>query len=124
MILQEVYEIKKVGSVEGAVCKMDERFQVGVFMVQDEIIRLVIHPIHQFFAVVDDGGAIAPREDCGKEPGYFPVLLQCEHMRYAHGVFFYKRGLVVQTQFFIEQLFYGCHILFTISYLFPHVLQK
>jgi len=46
MVLEEGYKIEQVGGIEGAVCKTQETFEVGIFMVEDELVGLVVHPVH------------------------------------------------------------------------------
>ena len=109
VVLQEGDKIKQVGGIKGAVCEADKLFQIGVVVVEDKIMRVVIHPLHEFAAVVDDGGTVAPGKHGGKEPCYLYILLLSEGMGYGYGVFFNKGGLIVEGGFCIEELVKRLH---------------
>ena len=95
MVSQQLYEIEQIGSIEGSVREMYEWLQICIIMVEDEVVRLVVHPAHEFSAVVDDGSTVAPGENSSEQPGYFYILFFGKGVGDANGVFFYKRGLVV-----------------------------
>ena len=60
MVLKKGDKVKEISGIEGAVHKAYEWFEVGILMMQYKIIWFVVHPLHQFAAVADDGGAVAP----------------------------------------------------------------
>ena len=102
VILQKMNEIQKVGSIEGTVRKSEEILEVGLPVVQDKIVRCIIHPAHQLAAVVDDAGTVSPCEHGREEPGDFHILLFTERVGNANRIFFNKRRLVVQPKFLIQ----------------------
>lgn len=73
--LQKMNEVQHIGSIKGTVYKAEERFQVGVLMVQDKVIRCVAHQLHQPIATVNDTGTVAPSQHSCKQSAYFYILL-------------------------------------------------
>ena len=112
MVLQESYEIKQVGGVEGTMRKVCEWLQVGVFMVEYKVVRRIAHQQHQLAAVINDGSTVAPRQHCCKQACYFYILLLCKGMWYHHRVFLYKAGLVVNQYFCVQKFFQIVHCLY------------
>jgi hypothetical protein len=66
---------------------------------------LHLHQLHQFFAFVDDGGAVAPGKYGCKKAGYFNILLFRKQVRNANGIVFNERRLIVVINLRIEQFF-------------------
>ena len=105
MMLQQVQKIEQVGSIECAMGEAEELLQVGIVVMEDELMRVVIHPPHELLAIVDYGGAVAPCEHCCKKACNLDILLFGEGVRNGYGVFFYKRRAVIERNFSIEKLF-------------------
>src|ERR1700740_2869059 len=72
-------------------------------MVQDELVRGVIHKAHQFAGFLDDGRSVSPGEDGRKEPGNLDIRLLSEPVRDADRVIGDKSGLIIFFYFSIEE---------------------
>ena len=65
----------------------------------------IVHKLHQFPALIDNGSTIAPGKDGCEKSGDLNILLLCEQVRNAHGVCFYKSRSIVFFYFRIEECF-------------------
>ncbi|MCY1554984.1 hypothetical protein D9M68_916020 [compost metagenome] len=71
-----------------------------------KLVGLVIHPVHQLLAFMDNGFTLAPGQNGGKKGGNFDILLLAELMRNTYGVAFNKAGPVILQHFGIKKGFY------------------
>jgi hypothetical protein len=99
MHAEKFHEIKDIRIIEGPVLKSHEPFEVLHVMVQDKIIRRVIHERQQCPAFVNDNGAVAPGEDGREKTGDLYILLFGERMRDTDGIILYEKWLVVLLYF-------------------------
>lgn len=61
----------------------------------------VVHQRKKFLRFFNDGGAVTPSENRGKEGCNFDVLFAAEKMRYGYGVGAYKKRLIVLLSLFV-----------------------
>ena len=71
---EELYKIEQIGGVKSAMPEVQQFCQIFFLMLQDKLLRCIIHPLHQLLRLVDDGGTVAPGEDGCEESGYLDVL--------------------------------------------------
>ena len=79
-------------------------------MMKNKIMRVIIHPHHEFPAIINYCGPVAPGQHSGKEPGYLYILFLRKCVWYADGVFFNKRRLIVKFDLAIKKNFYALNI--------------
>src|SRR5688500_14705347 len=93
--LKEMHQVQQVCIIESAMLEAQEVFEVFVLVVQDELVRSVVHAGHQLRTLVDDSLALAPGQNRREEASYLNVLLLLKPMRYANGVIGNKLQRVV-----------------------------
>lgn len=71
----EKNEIEQVIETKCAVAKTFKPCQVCLLVMHYEIIRSIIHQVHQLIAFGYYSCAFAPGKNCGEETSYLPVLL-------------------------------------------------
>jgi hypothetical protein len=94
MQVEKVNEIEQVCIVECSVPESQQMFQILFRMMQDKVVRRMIHAFHQFQRFGDDGGAVAPGKSGGEKAGDFLVGTPGKPMRYAHWVQVDKRLMI------------------------------
>ncbi len=75
--------------------KFRNRFRSAGLVIHDEIIRSIIHPLHQFIGFLNDGGAVAPGKYGGKQSRDFYILFFAETMRYRNRILRDKGRMIV-----------------------------
>ena len=61
--------------------KCKQMLQVRFFMMQDEVMGIMIHQSHQFFCLIDNNSPVAPGKYGSKETRYFYILFFTIGMR-------------------------------------------
>ena len=98
-------KVKKVGRVEGAVPEVLKTLQFFFAVMKDEIMRSILHKLHQLRATVDDGSAVAPGKGSCEEPGDLNIQLFGEAVRDGDGISGNELRLVVLFDFLVEEVF-------------------
>ena len=88
-------KIQQVGCVECAVFERKQFLQVGVGMLQAELMRRIVHQLHQFVCFVDDGGTVAPGKNGSEKSGDLYVLFFCEPPGYRDWIFLNEKRLII-----------------------------
>ena len=112
MVAQHVDEMQDIRCVESSVLEIKEFFKVRFLVLRDEGKRRIVHQLHQLMAFVDDGGAIAPGKNGGKETRDLDILFSGEAMRYGNRIFFDESSLVIVLQSLVQVDFHRCQLLF------------
>lgn len=103
VMVQQLNKVEQVGIIEGPVYESGESSQVGRAVMQDEVMRGIIHPFQQFNGFPDDGGSVSPGEDGSKQSGDLNILSFGISVRDGDGIPFNKGGLIVVPNPFFEQ---------------------
>ena len=83
--------------------KPQESLSVFFVVMDDEVVRTIIHQLHQLPALVDDGCAVAPGEDGCEEAGDLDVRLPGECMWDADRVAGNERWTIVFIHLSIQE---------------------
>ena len=105
MLLEKSNEIQEIGVIEGTMLKPQEAFKVAILMVEDKIMRCLVHTFSQFQAFIDDGFALPPGQYAGKETHDLDILLLLESMGYTDRVVRNKIRLVKFQYLFVQEIF-------------------
>jgi len=83
---KKVNKVKKVVLLKSAVFKSHQIFQVGRLVMQNKIMRRIIHSFHQFIALLDDGCSVSPGKNRGKKSGNLNIAGLAEPMWHANRI--------------------------------------
>ena len=100
---EEFDEIEEIRAVESPVTEMFKLFEVPWAVPYTELMRRIIHQLHQFPSFPDDGVAITPGENGRKESRDLDILFFTERVRYRNGVRCDEGGLIVFEGFPVQQ---------------------
>ncbi len=103
MMPEEGNKIQEIGGVEGAVFEAEHPFEVSFLVAHDELMRGVVHEVHQLPAFADDGGTVAPGKNGRQETGDLDILLFAEQVRDADRIGGDKIGPVVLGGFCVQE---------------------
>jgi hypothetical protein len=96
-------EIEQIGGIKGPVFKLEQFPGIGLLMLQDKLIRRLIHELHQLLGFPDNGRAVAPRKNGREKTGDLDVLLPGIPMGYAYRVVDNKGWPVILRDFFVQK---------------------
>src|SRR5687767_3890505 len=105
MVLKKANKIKEVGIVERAVPESNEPPPVFFPVINDEIVRTVIHQLHQLRTLINNRCSVAPRKNSSEQPGYLNVLFFSKQMRDGYGIERYERKVIVFIHFTVQKFF-------------------
>ena len=74
-------------------------------MMQDKLVRVVVHSRQKLFAFFDDRNTLAPREYRRKKPGNFDILFFAIGMWDDNRIGFDECGLIESRHFFVQEGF-------------------
>src|SRR5579872_1396662 len=103
MVAEESDKIEQVRGIKGPVPEIEQLFEIVIRMLQDELVRRLVHQLHQLLRFPDDGLPVPPGKDSCKKTRDLDVLLPHIAMRYADRVVGDKRGRVVFGCFPLEE---------------------
>ena len=83
-----------------------EFLQVSISMIEHEVMRALIHPLHEAIGIADDGDALSPSECRCEEACYLYVLFLGEAVRDGDRIIFYKGWLIKLHVFLLQQCMY------------------
>ena len=86
MVPEEFDEIQKICRIECSVFECQEPLQIWLAVMQAEIIRRIVHALHQLLCFIDDDGPVAPCESSGKEARDLYILFFGEPVRDGDGI--------------------------------------
>jgi hypothetical protein len=95
MVFQKSDKVFQVLDIECPVFESGEPAEILGFMIQNELVRRIIHPVHELFAFVDDGHPLTPGQYSRKQSGDLYVLTMSKKMWNGDGVIFDKPGSVI-----------------------------
>ena len=78
--------------------------QVFCAVVQDELMRIIIHHGKKLSAFSDNRFSLAPGEDCSEQTRDLDVLFFSEGMRNGYRIILNETRLVVEIRFFVKEL--------------------
>jgi hypothetical protein len=79
---QSFDKIQGIRTIESPVAKIRYTLQILIPMVQDEIMRRIIHPRHELGALTDDGNTLPPRKNGREQARDLYILFFSEHVRH------------------------------------------
>jgi len=105
MGLEEGYKVQQVSIIEGPVLKPEQAFKILILVVLHEIIGCMIHTRKKLIALVNDGFALAPSQNCRNECGNFDVLFYRKLVWNTDRVIGDESWPVVFSSLYIQKLF-------------------
>ena len=87
---EEVHQVQQISVIESAVLKPEQLLQVILLVLQNELVRRVVHALQQLPALVNDGLALSPGQNGGKKTGNLHILPAREQVRNRHRVIWNK----------------------------------
>ena len=120
-------KIQCVRAVERSVSKRLKALEVSRPMVHYELMRIVLHPQHQFRALTNDGNTLTPCQHRCKKSRNLHILLSGKAVRYAYRIVFDKGRAVEVIRLFVQKRFQVGKLLsgkahFQITENFPNLL--
>ena len=105
MVFEKRNKIQQVGIVEGSMLKIEQPFQVVIRMLDDKVIRIIVHAVEQVRALVNDSFSLAPSQNCRKKCGNFDVLFLRKPVGNTYWIVGYKGRPVILINFEIQKIF-------------------
>lgn len=97
-------EVFRVNGIERAMLERLKALQIGSRVMQNELMRIIIHHKHKLFTLSNDCNTLAPGEYSCKKPGYFNILFFSKQMRNKNRIRFDEAGTIKAFYFFVEEL--------------------
>lgn len=102
---QKTDKIQQISFIECPVFVALHPFQVPLLMMEDKIVWCHVHPVQQVIAFSDDGDALTPGKDSGKQRGNLYVLIFSKPVRDRHRVVNDKTWPVILLHFMVQEIF-------------------
>ena len=107
---QEMHEIQQIGVAKRAVAEAQQALQIRILVLGDELVGRVVHQRQQLGAFADDGRALPPGQQRGKEAANLNVGPLGEAVGDLDGVGGDELGAVVVGEALGEEALHGAEI--------------
>ena len=98
---EKLNKIKQIRIIKRAMYETHKPLQIALLMMEHEVMRALIHPLHEAVGIADDRHPLPPGQRRRKESGDLYILFFCEAMRDSDRIILYECRPVVLLVFLL-----------------------
>ena len=78
--MEKLDKVQSISSIERTMLELFQCLEVAFAMVENKIVRTVIHHFHELFTFPNDGNTLTPRQNRREQTGNFYILFPGEEV--------------------------------------------